>query len=210
MGKVQVLEHPLLQHKLSILRDKNTGVKEFREIVGEIAALMCFEATRNLPTQEVEIETPVAPAKVKVLAGKKLAIVPILRAGLGMVDTMISLIPSAKVGHIGLFRDPETHLPVKYYCKMPPDISERQVFLVDPMLATGGSVVAAIDILKKEYGCKYITLMDIIAAPEGIEAVTKAHPDVDIFVTAVDECLNDHAYIVPGLGDAGDRIFGTK
>lgn len=210
MGKVQVLEHPLLQHKLSILRDKNTGVKEFREIVGEIAALMCYEATRNLPTQEIEIETPVATAKVKVLAGKKLAIVPILRAGLGMVDTMISLIPSAKVGHIGLFRDPETHEPVKYYCKMPPDISERQVFIVDPMLATGGSAIAAIDILKNEYGCKSITLMDIIAAPEGIQAVSEAHPDIDIIVTAVDEKLNENAYIVPGLGDCGDRIFGTK
>ena len=210
MGKVQILEHPLLQHKLSILRDKNTGVKEFREAVGEIAALMCYEATRNLPTKEIEIETPVATAKVKVLAGKKLAIVPILRAGLGMVDTMISLIPSAKVGHIGLFRDPETHEPVKYYCKMPPDISERQVFIVDPMLATGGSAIAAIDILKNEYGCKSITLMDIIAAPEGVKAVSEAHPDIDIFVTAVDEKLNENAYIVPGLGDAGDRIFGTK
>ena len=210
MGKVQILEHPLLQHKLSILRDKNTGVKEFREAVGEIAALMCYEATRNLPTKEIEIETPVATAKVKVLAGKKLAIVPILRAGLGMVDTMISLIPSAKVGHIGLFRDPETHEPVKYYCKMPPDISERQVFVVDPMLATGGSAIAAIDILKNEYGCKSITLMDIIAAPEGIQAVSEAHPDIDIFVTAVDEKLNENAYIVPGLGDCGDRIFGTK
>ncbi len=210
MGKVQILEHPLLQHKLARLRDKNTGVKEFREIVGEIAALMCYEATRNLPTEEVEIETPVATAKVKVLAGKKLAIVPILRAGLGMVDSMISLIPSAKIGHIGLYRDPETHLPVKYYCKMPPDISERQVFIVDPMLATGGSVVAAIDILKKEYGCKYITLLNILAAPEGVQTVAEAHPDVDIIVTAVDERLNDHKYIVPGLGDAGDRIFGTK
>ena len=210
MGKVQILDHPLLQHKLSILRDKNTGVKEFREIVGEIAALMCYEATRNLPTQEIEIETPVAPAKVRVLSGKKLAIVPILRAGLGMVDTMISLIPSAKVGHIGLFRDPETHEPVQYYCKMPPDISERQVCIVDPMLATGGSAIAAIDILKREYGCKSITLMDIIAAPEGIKAVSEAHPDIDIIITAVDEKLNEHAYIVPGLGDCGDRIFGTK
>ena len=210
MGKVQILEHPLLQHKLSILRDKNTGVKEFREAVGEIAALMCYEATRNLPTKEIEIETPVATAKVKVLAGKKLSIVPILRAGLGMVDTMISLIPSAKVGHIGLFRDPETHEPVKYYCKMPPDISERQVFVVDPMLATGGSAIAAIDILKNAYGCKSITLMDIIAAPEGIQAVSEAHPDIDIIVTAVDEKLNENAYIVPGLGDCGDRIFGTK
>ena len=210
MGNVQVLDHPLLQHKLSILRDKNTGVKEFREIVGEIAALMCYEATRNLPTREIEVETPVAMAKVRVLAGKKMAIVPILRAGLGMVDSMISLIPSAKIGHIGLFRDPETKEPVQYYCKMPPDISERQVFVVDPMLATGGSAAAAISILKKEYGCKYITLMDIIAAPEGIKAVTEEHPDVDIYVAAVDQCLNDHAYIVPGLGDAGDRIFGTK
>ena len=210
MGKVQILEHPLLQHKLSRLRDKTTGVKEFREIVGEIAALMCYEATRNLPTEEVEIETPVSTAKVKVLAGKKLAIVPILRAGLGMVDSMISLIPSAKIGHIGLYRDPETHLPVEYYCKMPPDISERQVFVVDPMLATGGSVVAAIDILKKKYGCKYITLLNILAAPEGVSAVAEAHPDVDIIVTAVDERLNEHKYIVPGLGDAGDRIFGTK
>ena len=210
MGKVQILEHPLLQHKLSILRDVNTGVKEFREAVGEIAALMCYEATRNLPTKEVEIQTPVAKATVRVLAGKKLAIVPILRAGLGMVDSMISLIPSAKVGHIGLFRDPKTHEPVKYYCKMPPDISERQVFIVDPMLATGGSAIAAIDVLKNEYGCKSITLMNIIAAPEGIDAVAKAHTDIDIIVTAVDQCLNEHAYIVPGLGDCGDRIFGTK
>ena len=210
MGNVQILQHPLLDHKLSILRDKNTGVKEFRESVGEIAALMCYEATRNLPTQEVEIETPITTAKFKVLAGKKLAIVPILRAGLGMVDTMISLMPSAKVGHIGLFRDPETHEPEKYYCKMPPDISERQVFVVDPMLATGGSAVAAIDVLKKEYGCKSITLMNIIAAPEGIKAVSEAHPDIDIYVAAVDQGLNENAYIVPGLGDCGDRIFGTK
>ena len=210
MGKVQILEHPLLQHKLSILRDKNTGVKEVRESVGEIAALMCYEATRDLPTEEVEIETPITTAKFKVLAGKKLAIVPILRAGLGMVDSMISLMPSAKVGHIGMFRGPETHLPVKYYCKMPPDISERQVFVVDPMLATGGTVIAAIDVLKNEYGCKSITLMNIIAAPEGLKAVTDAHRDIDIFVAAVDERLNENAYIVPGLGDCGDRIFGTK
>ncbi len=210
MGSLHVLEHPLLQHKVSILRDKNTGVKEFREIVGEISALMCYEATRNLPTKEVELETPVAMARTRVLSGKKLAIVPILRAGLGMVDAMIELVPSAKVGHIGLFRDPETHEPVQYYCKMPPDISERQVFIVDPMLATGGSASAAIKILKDEYGCKSITLMDIIAAPEGIAVIRADHPDVDIFVAAVDERLNDHAYIVPGLGDAGDRIFGTK
>ena len=209
MGSVRVLDHPLIQHKLSILRNKDTGVKEFRELIGEIAALMCYEATRNLPLEEVEIETPVAPAKVKVLAGKKLAIVPVLRAGLGMVDAMIDLIPSAKVGHIGLYRDPETHEPVEYYCKMPPDIAERQVFVVDPMLATGGSAVAAISFIKK-YGCKNITLMNVIGAPEGVEAVRAAHPDVDIYLAAVDERLNEHAYIVPGLGDAGDRIFGTK
>ncbi|MEA4965643.1 MAG: uracil phosphoribosyltransferase [Oscillospiraceae bacterium] len=209
MGSLHVLDHPLLQHKLSILRDKTTGVKEFRELVGEISALMCYEATRNLPTEEVQVETPLAMATCRVLSGKKLAIVPILRAGLGMVDTMIDLIPSAKVGHIGLFRDPETHNPVKYYCKMPPDISERQVIVVDPMLATGGSAVAAISFIK-EYGCKSITLMDIIAAPEGVAVVQKAHPDVDIYVAAVDERLNENAYILPGLGDAGDRIFGTK
>lgn len=209
MGELHVLDHPLLQHKLSILRDKRTGVKEFREVVGEISALMCYEATRNLPTEEIEIETPVAPARVRVLSGKKLAIVPVLRAGLGMVDSIISLVPSAKVGHIGLYRDPETHEPVKYYCKLPSDISERQVFIVDPMLATGGSASAAINFIK-EYGCKNITLVDIIAAPEGIEVVRREHPDVDIFVCAVDEKLNEHAYIVPGLGDAGDRIFGTK
>lgn len=209
MGTVHVLDHPLLQHKLSILRDKNTGVREFREAVGEIAALMCYEATRNLPTEEREIETPMAMAKVRVLAGKKLAIVPILRAGLGMVDTIIDLVPSAKIGHIGLYRDPKTHEPVKYYCKMPPDISERQVFVVDPMLATGGSASDAITFIK-EYGCKSITLMNIIAAPEGIAKIQRDHPDVEIFVAAVDERLNENAYILPGLGDAGDRIFGTK
>lgn len=208
MDHVHVLNHPLIQHKLSILRSKNTSVKEFRELVSEISALMCYEATRNLPMEAAEVETPIGMAKVQVLAGKKLAIVPVLRAGLGMVDAMIDLIPSAKIGHIGLFRDPETHEPVKYYCKMPNDIAERQVFIVDPMLATG-SAVAAITFVK-EYGCKSITLMNIIAAPEGIKAVREAHPDVDIFVAAVDEKLNDHAYIVPGLGDAGDRIFGTK
>ena len=209
MANVYELKHPLLQHKLAILRNKDTGVKEFREAVGEIAALMCYEATRDLPTEEIEIETPVAPAKVRVLSGKKLAIVPILRAGLGMVDTIINLVPSAKIGHIGLYRDPETHEPVKYYCKMPPDIAERRVFVVDPMLATGGSASDAITFIK-EYGCKNITLMNIIAAPEGIAKVQADHPDVDIFVAAIDEKLNDHAYIVPGLGDAGDRIFGTK
>ena len=209
MGSLHVLDHPLLQHKLSILRNKDTGVKEFREIVSEIATLMCYEATRDLPTEEVEIETPMAMAKCRVLAGKKLAIVPILRAGLGMVDGMLSLIPSAKVGHIGLYRDPQTHEPVEYYCKMPPDIAERDVIIVDPMLATGGSAAAAIQFIKN-YGCKSIRLMDIIAAPEGIAVVQRDHPDVDIYVAAVDERLNDHAYIIPGLGDAGDRIFGTK
>lgn len=210
MAAVHVLDHPLIQHKLSILRDKDTGVKEFRELVGEIAALMCYEATRNLPTEEVEIETPIAIAKGRKLAGKKLAIVPILRAGLGMVDAMIDLIPSAKVGHIGLYRDPETHLPVEYYSKMPPDISERQVFLVDPMLATGGSASAAITLLKEKFGCKHITLMDLIAAPEGVKEIQTDHPDVEIFVASIDEKLNENAYIIPGLGDAGDRIFGTR
>jgi len=209
MENVHILNHPLLQHKLSILRDKNTGVKEFREIVGEIASLMCYEATRDLTTEEVEIETPICKAKVQVLSGKKIAIVPILRAGIGMVDGVTALIPSAKVGHIGLYRDPQTHEPVKYYCKMPADIAERDVLIVDPMLATGGSAVAAIGFIK-EYGCKSIKMMNIIAAPEGIENVTKNHPDVEIYVAAVDQCLNENAYIVPGLGDAGDRIFGTK
>ena len=209
MGTLHVLDHPLIQHKLAILRNKDTGVKEFRESIGEIAALMCYEATRNLPTKEVQVETPITTATCRVLDGKKLAIVPILRAGLGMVDPIIDLIPSAKIGHIGLFRDPDTHEPVKYYCKMPPDIAERQVFVVDPMLATGGSASAAISFIK-EYGCKSITLMDIIAAPEGVAVIQREHPDVDIYVAALDECLNDHAYIVPGLGDAGDRIFGTK
>ena len=209
MATVHVLDHPLLQHKLSILRNKSTGVKEFREIVGEIAALMCYEATRNLPTEEVVVETPIAPAKVRVLAGKKLAIVPILRAGLGMVDGILDLIPSAKVGHIGLYRDPETHQPVEYYCKMPNDIAERDVIILDPMLATGGSASAAITFIKG-YGCKHIKLMNVIAAPEGIACIQKDHPDVEIYVAAVDSHLNDHGYIVPGLGDAGNRIFGTK
>ena len=209
MEKVHVLDHPLLQHKLSILRDERTGVKDFRQIVSEIATLMCYEATRDLPMEEIEIQTPVAKAKVNVIAGKKLAIVPILRAGLGMVDGILTLIPSAKVGHIGLYRDPETLDPVEYYCKMPTDISERDIIVLDPMLATGGSASAAIQFMKG-YGCKNIKLMNILAAPEGIERVHKDHPDVDIFVAAVDEKLNDHGYIVPGLGDAGDRIFGTK
>ena len=203
------IDHPLLQHKLSILRDERTGVKEFREIVSEIATLECYEATRDLPLEDVEIKTPVATGTFKCLTGKKLAIVPILRAGLGMVDGILTLIPSAKVGHIGLYRDPETLAPVEYYCKMPHDIAERDVIVLDPMLATGGSAVAAIQFLKN-YECRSIKLMNILAAPEGIQAVRTAHPDVDIYVAAVDEKLNDHGYIVPGLGDAGDRIFGTK
>ena len=209
MAIVKVINHPLIQHKLAILRNKKTSVKEFRELISEISGLMCYEATRNLPTREVEVQTPVAVAKCRVLAGKKLAIVPILRAGLGMVDAMVDLIPSAKIGHIGLYRDPETHMPVEYYCKLPEDIENRQVFVVDPMLATGGSAVAAIDFLKAR-GCKHIILMNIIAAPEGVKKIQEVHPDVDIYTAALDECLNDHGYIVPGLGDAGDRIFGTK
>ena len=209
MAQVHVLDHPLIQHKLAILRSKDTSVKEFRELVGEIAGLMCYEATRNLPLQEVEVETPITTAKCRMLSGKKLAIVPILRAGLGMVDSMVGLIPSAKIGHIGLYRDPETHKPVEYYCKLPDDIGNRQVFVVDPMLATGGSAIAAIDFLK-QHGCKQIIMMNIIGCPEGVQAVTAAHPDVDIYLAALDEKLNERAYIVPGLGDAGDRIFGTK
>ena len=209
MAEVHVLYHPLIQHKLAILRSKDTPVKEFRELIGEIAGLMCYEATRKLPLKEVEVETPVATAKCHMLSGKKLAIVPVLRAGLGMVDQMVALIPSAKIGHIGLYRDPETHKPVEYYCKLPEDIANRQVFVVDPMLATGGSAVAAIDFLKK-HGCKNIIMMNIIGCPEGVKAVQEAHPDVEMYLAALDEKLNEHAYIVPGLGDAGDRIFGTK
>ena len=209
MSKVCVFDHPLILHKLSILRDKGTSVKEFRELVSEIAMLMCYEATRDLPLEDVEIETPVAKATVKRIAGKKLAIVPILRAGLGMVDGMVSMMPNVKVGHIGLFRDPETLEPVKYYFKMPPDIAERDVIIVDPMLATGGSASAAIQFLKDD-GVKHIKLMCIIGAPEGVERMQKDHPDVDIYVAALDDHLNEHGYIVPGLGDAGDRIFGTK
>ncbi len=209
MSTVHILDHPLIQHKLSILRDKNTGTKEFRALISEIAGLMCYEATRNLPLQEVEVETPMQVAKCRMLAGKKLAIVPVLRAGLGMVDAMVDLIPSAKIGHIGLYRDPETHKPVEYYCKLPEDIENRQVYVVDPMLATGGSAVAAIDFLKAR-GCKNIIMMNIIGCPEGIRCVQDAHPDVEMYLAACDERLNDHAYILPGLGDAGDRIFGTK
>ncbi len=209
MEKVHVLDHPLLQHKLTILRDKNTGVKEFREIVSEMAALECYEATRDLPLEDVKVETPIASGTFKSLAGKKLAIVPILRAGLGMVDGILTLIPSAKVGHIGLYRDPETHEPVEYYCKLPADIAEREVIVLDPMLATGGSASAAITFIKK-HGCTNIKLMNILGAPEGIERVRKDHPDVEIYLAGVDPKLNERAYIVPGLGDAGDRIYGTK
>ena len=209
MSNVHIMDHPLIHHKLAVMRNKETPVKEFRELVNEISGLMCYEATRNLPTMEVEVETPVAVAKCKMLAGKKLAIVPILRAGLGMVDALVDLIPSAKIGHIGLYRDPETHEPVEYYCKLPEDIGNRVTFVVDPMLATGGSAVAAIDFLKK-HGCRNIIMMNIIGCPEGIKRVQEAHPDVEMYLAACDEKLNDHAYIVPGLGDAGDRIFGTK
>ena len=209
MSTVHVYDHPLIQHKLSIIRDKNTGVKEFRELVSEIASLMCYEATRDLQTEIIDVETPIGPAKARHLAGKKLAVVPILRAGLGMVDGILELVPSAKVGHIGLFRDPETLDPVKYYCKMPNDIANRNVIVLDPMLATGGSASAAITFIK-EYGCKSIKLMNLIGAPEGIARIQADHPDVDIYIAAVDERLNEHGYIVPGLGDAGDRIFGTK
>ncbi len=209
MSKVCVFDHPLIQHKLSILRDKNTSVKEFREIISEIAMLMCYEATRDLPLEEVRVETPVDVAICHRIAGKKLAVVPILRAGLGMVDGMVSLMPNVKVGHIGLFRDPETLEPVKYYFKMPPDIQERDAIVVDPMLATGGSASAAIKFLK-EAGVRHIKLMSVIGAPEGVKKMQEDHPDVDIYVAALDDHLNEHGYIVPGLGDAGDRIFGTK
>ena len=204
-----IVEHPLLQHKLSILRNKQTGTKEFRDLVGEIATLLCYEATRDLPMEEVEIETPITMAKTKVLAGRKLALVPILRAGMGMLDGMLTLLPAAKVGFIGLYRNEETLQPVEYFCKLPQDIAERDVLVLDPMLATGGSSVAAIQMLKDK-GCKKIHFMCIIAAPEGVEKMKEVHPDVDMYIGALDEKLNDHGYIVPGLGDAGDRIFGTK
>ena len=209
MSKLTVIDHPLVQHKLSHLRDKNTGSKEFRELVEEIAMLLTYEATRDLPLEETMVETPVAMAKTYTLAGRKLGIVPILRAGLGMVDGMLSLIPAAKVGHIGLYRDPQTLNPVDYYSKLPPDVSERDIIVVDPMLATGGSAVEGINVVKRA-GCKRVKLVCLIAAPEGVKAVQEAHPDVDIYVAQVDEYLNDHGYIVPGLGDAGDRLFGTK
>ena len=209
MATVHEMDHPLIKHKLSLMRDKTTGVKEFREATREISMLMCYEATRDLPLKEITIETPVCDARVHVISGKKIALVPILRAGLGMVDGMLEMIPAAKVGHIGLYRNPETLQPIEYYCKLPNDIQDRDVLLLDPMLATGGSAVAAIDGLKRR-GVKHIKLMNIIAAPEGIERVHHDHPDVDIYCAALDEKLNDHGYIVPGLGDAGDRIFGTK
>ncbi len=209
MSKVTIYDHPLIQHKLTLMRDKNTSSKDFRELVSEIAMLMCYEITRDLPTKEVEIETPICKTKSKTLAGKKLAIVPILRAGLGMVDGVTKLIPAARIGHIGLYRDEETLKPVEYYCKLPKDISEREVIVVDPMLATGGSAIDAVTQIKlrKPKGIKF---MGLIAAPEGIEAFTKAHPDVDVYCAALDEKLNENGYIIPGLGDAGDRIFGTK
>ena len=204
-----ILDHPLVQHKVSHLRDKYTGTKEFKELVSELAMLLCYEATRDLPTEEVEIETPVAIAKTRVLSGRKLALVPILRAGLGMVDGMLTLLPAAKVGHIGLYRNEETLEPVEYYCKLPSDIAERDVMVLDPMLATGGSAVDAIAQIKKR-GAKSIKFLAIIAAPEGLERLHSVHPDVDIYVAALDEKLNENGYIIPGLGDAGDRIFGTK
>ena len=209
MAKVVVMDHPLIRHKIGYIRRKDTGTKDFRQTIGEIANLICYEATRDLKMAEVEIETPICKTTVEELAGKKLAIVPILRAGLGMVDGMLQLIPAAKVGHIGLYRDPETLEPVEYYCKLPADCAQREVFVVDPMLATGGSSVAAIKMLKDK-GCKNIHFMCIIAAPEGVAKMQEEHPDVDMYIGALDEKLNDHGYIVPGLGDAGDRIFGTK
>ena len=209
MSNLHVFDHPLIEHKLSIMRDKRTGSKDFRQLLNEISMLMGYELTRDLPLEDCEIETPVAKMTAKKILGKKLAVIPILRAGLGMVDGLLNLVPVAKVGHIGLYRDPETHLPVEYYCKLPFDIEERIVILVDPMLATGGSASDAIAMLKKK-GCRSIRLMCLVAAPEGVKKVQTDHPDVDIYAAALDECLNDHAYIVPGLGDAGDRLFGTK
>ena len=209
MSKVFVFDHPLIQHKLTYIRDKNTGTKEFRELVDEVAGLMAFEITRDLPTQDVTVETPVGLANSKTIAGKKLGLVPILRAGLGMVDGILRMIPAAKVGHVGLYRDPKTLQPVEYYVKLPTDVEEREFIVIDPMLATGGSAVEAIHSLKKR-GARTIKLMCLVAAPEGVEIVKEAHPDVDIYLAAMDEKLNDHGYIVPGLGDAGDRLFGTK
>jgi len=209
MAKLHVFDHPLIQHKLTLIRDKQTGSKDFRDLVDEVSTLMAYEVTRDLPLMEVSIQTPVARAKTKVITGKKLGVVPVLRAGLGMVDGILKLVPAARVGHIGLYRDPETLQPVEYYCKRPADFKERELIVVDPMLATGGSASAAIQFIKDK-GCTHIKLMCLIAAPEGIARVQKDHDDVDIFVAAVDEKLNEHGYIIPGLGDAGDRLFGTK
>lgn len=209
MSKVYVFDHPLIQHKVSIMRKEETSTKDFRELAKEVAMLMGFEATRHLELEQVEIKTPICETKVSMLKGEDIAIVPILRAGLGFVDGMLALVPNAKVGHVGLYRDEETHQPVEYYCKLPTDIEKREIFVVDPMLATGGSAAAAIDFIKARGG-KKITFMCLIAAPEGIEVLQKAHPDVDIYIAAKDEKLNENAYIVPGLGDAGDRLFGTK
>ncbi len=209
MSEVHVIDHPLIQHKLSIIRDLNTGPKEFRELVEEVSMLMAYEVTRNFPLEEVEVETPVSSARCHVITGKKIAVIPILRAGLGMVEGILKLIPTAKVGHIGVYRDPETLQPIEYYCKLPQDITERELIIVDPMLATGGSAAAGIQFLKQR-GATQIRLMCLIAAPEGIQNVQDKHPDVDIYVAAVDDRLNSHGYIVPGLGDAGDRLFGTK
>lgn len=209
MAKIVIMDHPLIRHKIGLIRRKEIGTKEFRETIGEIAMLECYEATRELELEDVEIETPICKTTVQEIKGKKLAVVPILRAGLGMVDGMLTMIPAAKVGHIGLYRDPETLAPVEYYCKLPADCAEREIFVTDPMLATGGSALAAVELLKK-HGCKKLHFLCIIAAPEGVKAFTEAHPDVDLYIGALDEHLNDHGYIVPGLGDAGDRIFGTK
>ncbi len=209
MGKVFEMNHPLIKHKLTFIRDKETGAKDFRELVREVSMLMAYEVTRDLPLEDIEIETPIVKTKSQVLSGKKLGIVPILRAGLGMVEGMLNLLPAAKVGHVGLYRDPETLEPVEYYCKLPSDIEERDLIVLDPMLATGGSAKAAITFLK-DRGATAIKLMCLIAAPEGIKVIQEAHPDVDIYIAAIDEKLNDHAYIIPGLGDAGDRLFGTK
>ncbi len=206
---LHIIDHPLIQHKISLMRDKNTGTKEFRELVSETAMLICYEATRDLPLKEIEMATPLGMAKTKIVSGRKLAFVPILRAGLGMIDGVTTLVPAAKIGHIGMFRDPQTHEPVKYYAKMPEDIAERDVIIIDPMLATGNSAVAAIDEVKK-MGVKNVKFMCIICSPQGVEAVAKAHPEVDVYCGVMDEGLNENKYIVPGLGDAGDRIFGTK
>ena len=209
MGQVYVIDHPLIQHKLTLMRDKDCGTKDFRQLLEEISMLMGYEVTRSLPTKEVEVETPIAKCKSRVIAGKKLGVVPILRAGLGMVDGVTRLVPTAKVGHIGLYRDPVTHTPVEYYCKLPPDVEERELIVLDPMLATGGSSIAAIDFLKKR-GCQSIKLVCLVGCPEGVKALQEAHPDVDLYIAAIDDHLNENKYIVPGLGDAGDRLFGTK